>query len=151
MAVEIYIWLPKGQGFGHAAMKVTGGVPAGDVYMSRWPGYSSEALFTGPGASHRYEADVAEEGGPPRVVRLTKLDETAVKKAIAELKTKNEYNFWTLNCCSQVKECLDAGIRHGTLFSWGIIATTGGLVSYQAGNSPWGLLKYAQLVHATFG
>jgi len=151
MAVEVYVWLPKGTNVGHAAMKVTGGIPGGDMYLSRWPGKVSEVIIPGVGVARRYADDVASEGGPPSVVRLTKLDETAIKKAIVDSHTKNLYQFLSMNCSSQVKKCLDAGITGSTLLNLGIMATTGLAVSYQANHTPWGVYQYAQLIHATYG
>jgi hypothetical protein len=63
MAVEVCVWLPRGTNIGHAAMKVTGGFPAGDMYLSRWPGKVSEVVI--PGVAKRYADDLTAEGGPP--------------------------------------------------------------------------------------
>jgi hypothetical protein len=79
------------------------------------------------------------------------LDETAIKKAIIDSHTKNLYQFLALNCSTQVKKCLDAGIPGSTVLNVGIVLTTGLLVAYQGNHTLWGVYRYARLIQSTYG
>jgi len=110
MAVEVYYWLGVP---GHLALRVDGGTPAGSMYLSRWPG----GLFTaidiiggGPGRNNSFAADMKAEGmRTPLTVRLTKLDETAVKKAVEYCNKHLYYHDLVSNCSSYVRFCLEVG------------------------------------------
>jgi hypothetical protein len=119
MAVVVYVWFLDPSNCGHAAMKVDGGLPVGEVYLSRWPDNTPgqlkatiQALAYGAEAiSRSYANDVKAEGGrSPHSVRLTSVDESAIKKAIDENAKKRYYQFLIDNCAVQVSECLDAGV-----------------------------------------
>jgi hypothetical protein len=142
MAVQIYIWFPKlpEGNIGHAAMKVDGGDPAGSVYLSRWPG-SYSAVLAGSGTNQSYRDDVTAEGGTPSVVRLTKLNETAIKYTIKTACTVNLYSFVVLNCATQVGMCLNAGIPKIPLSAIEIAAIS----------TPWNLYLYARLLWPLYG
>lgn len=129
MAVEVYWWPPKGTNVGHAAMKVDGGAASGVVYLSAWPGSMASIVF-GPAAFNTYAADVAAEGGSPHVVRLTKLNESAIKMAIKADQGFSHYSFVLGNCATQVALCLNAGLP---LYA-----------PHPFINAPWGLYVYAR-------
>jgi hypothetical protein len=146
MAVEVYIWFPDPPNIGHAAMKVTGGSPMGDMYLSHWPGSLAAALAFGSGVNNRYNDDVSAEGGDPSVVRITGLDETAIKAKVKSLIEHNLYSFWALNCATGVSIALDAGVS--TLASLAANAVDIGLPAGTNRNTPWGLYAYARTLAA---
>ena len=151
MAVEVYVWLPRADGnIGHASMYVDGGTPAGPMYLSQWPGSSFiKALTIGSACGQSYADDVKAEGGKPSVVRLTKLDETAVKKAIEYFQKHGLYGFFLLNCANQVKLCLDWGVS-----GMGHLATILGrtnVIGYQLNDTPWGVYCYARGLTLLYG
>lgn len=147
MAVTVYVWLPSASNFGHAALKVDGGIPPGDVYFSRWfaPGSNAtlKAITIGTaGANASFEADKkAEEGRAPIAVRLTYLDESAIKKKIEALNAHSDYNFWHHNCAMQVREVLNAGVSMA--LGMAVSLATPGLIIH---NSPAGVLMYANVL-----
>ena len=139
MAVEVYWWPP--QEFletGHASMLVDGGSPADPMYLSAWPvprdwmgAVYSKALFKS------YARDVADEGGvAPHVVRLTKLNETAIKTAIKEVKGFGHYGLFTMNCAALTAYCLSKGTSMPPPLS---VVT------------PWTLWGYAQALRPVYG
>lgn len=147
MAVEIYFWPPKLDGtIGHAAIMVDGGSPAGRVYLSAWPGELLAILF-GNAAFNEYNDDVSSEGKRnPEVVRLTKLDETAIKAQIQKIKGAGKYAFAAFNCASQASLCLDAGVpyrllRHGMEI---LAGPTGVPFQTSVIHTPWNLWLYAK-------
>ena len=157
MAVEVYVWFPDTSlNCGHAAMKVDGGVPVGEVYLSRWPDNtpgqfkaSIQAITYGAGSVTRsYANDVKAEGGrSPHSVRLTSVDETAIKNAIDANAKKGYYQFFTDNCAVQVRECLDAGVGGSSIMK--LVAFPiwqNPIASWQLNSPPWGLLSYARFL-----
>jgi len=137
MAVEVYVWLPSGLNVGHAAIKVTGGSPPGDVYMSAWP-KTQLSKIVGPMVNQTYAQDVASEGKAPTTFRLNYLNETAVKAKIDALMKQNTYAILTDNCCSHVKEALDAGLNFA--LSTAMTMSTGFV------SNPFQLVGYCQLI-----
>jgi hypothetical protein len=114
--VEVYCWAPKISGnIGHAAMKVNGGDPSGTLYLSRWPdpsvtGAVASVVSAYSGSTQPFADDVASEGGQPAVVRLTRLNEAAIKRTVARLNRASVYAFLWMNCATQVRMCLEAGL-----------------------------------------
>lgn len=146
MAVEVYFWPPKGSNIGHAAIMVDGGAPRGKMYLSAWPGSLLSVIVAGAGTFNQYSDDVAAEGGPPQVVRLTKLDETAIKAQVEKCRRGAVYSFPGFNCASQASICLNAGLPTATL-QWAL-DMIGGPTSYPFRTSkidtPWTLFVYAK-------
>jgi hypothetical protein len=147
MAVEVYFWSPKKGNIGHAAIMTDGGVPPGPSYLSVWPGTALAIIF-GPAAFNKYQDDVASEGGRPQVVRLTKLDETAIKAQIEKCREAARYGFITLNCATQASICLNAGVPGAKLRL--ALDMLGGPLGYVFStsviNTPWNLFLYARLL-----
>jgi hypothetical protein len=153
MTVEVYVWFPEAKkgNFGHAAMKVDGGKPPGPIYLSRWPASVYEVLV-GRGANRKYGEDVKREGKAPKTVRLTKLDETAIKSAIKRNLTVNVYSFHLYNCSTQVGLCLREGITGVTgaalssvdLTMKGLLGIRYSAVKFSSINTPWNLYLFAQ-------
>jgi len=148
MAVEVYFWPPKGENIGHAAIMVDGGSPPGRAYLSAWPGSALSILF-GAGSYNAYSDDVGAEGGPPNVVRLTKLDETAIKAQIEKCKQAGMYSFTVLNCATQASICLNAGVPHNLLHEAfdavvGLANPAGFFAQTSTINTPWTLFLYAK-------
>ena len=133
MAVTVYFWQPHIAGgefnFGHAAVKIDGGSPPGDVYFSVWA-KGEIHFFWGPGAMMSYHDDMRLEQTSPHTARLTRLNETAMKEWIK--KQDLHYSPFFQNCAANAAMCL----RAGTAFSnWpNFIALT--RVSI---NTPWAL------------
>jgi hypothetical protein len=115
MTVEAYYWAPSPPNVGHAALWVSGGSPASDVYLSAWPGGALSILFGEADATRTYEKDCNEEEDTPYYVALTKLDETAIKAAIQASKKAQLYSFLAFNCAVQASVCLNAGEPNQTL------------------------------------
>jgi len=139
MAVEVYYWEPKGGSVGHAAIKVNGGTPPGEEYFSLWPGSEWSIWLAGSGGFKTYEFDYEDhkkDGSYPQVVRLTKLDETAIKARIKTLKGIGVYSLSVANCASQTGLCLRAGVPL--------------LVPYPFPNSPWAVYWYARSLMFSF-
>ena len=151
MAVEVYFWPPKGSNIGHAAIMTDGGTPAGQSYLSAWPG-DALAVFFGTAAFNQFDDDVRSEGGRPQVVRLTKLDETAIKAQIEKCKQAGKYGFLGLNCATQASICLNAGVPGARLQQ--ALELLGGPNSYLFGtsviNTPWNLFLYARTLRLTY-
>ncbi len=146
MAVEVYYWFGAP---GHVAIKVDGGSPPGTMYLSRWPRNLRTVLVMGfEGAGNSYSEDVAAEGGPPHVVRFTRLDETAVKKAIKAANEFMVYNDFQANCSTHVRFCLDAGITGGGRVV--AAATHGGAFGWLAEDTPFGVYGYASALHSAY-
>lgn len=148
MAVEVYFWPPKGENIGHAAIMVDGGSPPGKAYLSAWPG-SVLSIIAGPGAFNAYSSDLAAEGGAPQVVRLTKLDETAIKEQIEKCKRGGVYSFPSFNCATQASICLNAGVPYNMLHQAAdLLAGAGNPLGYvfqtSTINTPWNLWLYAK-------
>ena len=145
MAVEVYWWvnLP-----GHVALRVDGGLPLGPMYLSRWPNTLATELVIGyEGKANSFADDMIAEGGHrPFVVRLTKLNETAVKKAIVLANRVMVYNDFQANCSSHVRACLDAGVG-------GVVGSLahGGLVGFAMSDNPVGVFSYAKSLEALYG
>src|ERR1039457_1598948 len=60
--------------------ELMGVFPAGPMYLGRWPKTLKTALMASlEGTGNQYGEDVAAEGGIPFTVRLTKLNETAIR------------------------------------------------------------------------
>lgn len=148
MAVEVYYWNGKP---GHVAIRVDGGSPPGTMYLSRWPATLSTALLVSLEAQgNQYGEDVAAEGNrTPLAVRLTKLDETAVKNAIVRANRLMIYNDFAANCASHVKFCLDAGLP-GVAKALGAV-TSRGLLGFIAGDTPFGVYHYACGLRTLYG
>ncbi|HLV86307.1 MAG TPA: hypothetical protein VKV39_04970 [Candidatus Sulfotelmatobacter sp.] len=139
VSVEVYIWTPSIHNFniGHAAIKVTGGMPPGDVYLSAWP-KTQLGKILGPMVRQKYADDIAAEDGKlPTTFRFYSLDETAIKAKIDQLVRENTYAILTDNCCSHVRDGLNAGVN------WALATTltlsSGGLVS-----NPFQLTAYCR-------
>lgn len=140
--VEVYLFV----GFpGHISLKVDGGSPSGTMYLSRFPA-TNLAKFAGPGIDQNYAQDVADYGAP-HVVRLSKLNETAVKSAVVTAQRTMVYSAFLANCASHVKFCLDSGVtgsRIGGTIGW---LGMGAAVS----ETPYGVYAYAQSLRAISG
>jgi hypothetical protein len=147
MAVEVYYWVGVP---GHVALRVDGGLPGGRMYLSRWPGKLATALLVSlEGKGNSYEDDMVAEGhAPPLTVRLTRLDETAVKSAIALANRLMIYNDFEANCASHVRACLEAG-QHG-VSKLGSLVTRGGLLGFAFGDTPPGVYAYARTLAALY-
>lgn len=144
MSVELYVWFPKplSGNIGHASMRVDGGLPGGEVYLSRWPG-SLSAVLAGRGTNNFYMTDVNVEGGPPTVVRLNNLDETAIKASIRKVLTYNFYSFLALNCAQQVDLCLSEGLS-GLGYALSYVPAVQAM-------TPWTLYAKAKAMAAAIG
>jgi hypothetical protein len=147
MAVEVYYWAGVP---GHVALRVDRGTPAGVMYLSRWPGSLMTALVMGyEGRGNRYEDDVAAEGNTlPHTVRLTKLNETAIKRAIVLANRAMVYNDFEANCSSHVRACLDAGLDGAGAV--GAAVTHGGALGFLSGDTPPGVYFYALGLRALY-
>lgn len=112
MTVEVYYWPPDfAEGaIGHASIRIDGGAPKGEMYLSAWPGSPLSIFMLGPGTNNGYMTDVSAEKRQPEVVRLTQLDESACKKAATTITGLHTYNFAMFNCAVQASLCLSAGI-----------------------------------------
>lgn len=146
MTVDVYVWLPKGQEIGHAALLVNGSTPGSTVYLSQWPGEFSAIYWPGKGASNTPKDDIEIEKRQPHVVRLWKLNEVAVRTEIYKKKKSNHYWFLYSNCASQVRDCLDAGIPYSSVARYGVYTFEGVGIGYQAANTPWGVYIYAKII-----
>jgi hypothetical protein len=159
--VEVFFWEAHEGCFGHVAMKVTGGVPPGEVYLSRFPITSAgdartRLLIMSIGVatvSKAYEDDVRAEGNmqPTGKVQMYNLDETAIKKKIQET-NGGRYEIFVSNCATTVRTCMDAGIPFGKA----ALLTAGGLSTglipmYSLYNSPRGVYSYARVVKGLVG
>jgi hypothetical protein len=141
--VEVYFWngIP-----GHIALKVTGGTPPGTLYLSSFPGSIWTALDVGyKGENHTYEMDTTSYG-LPHIVRLSKLNETAVKTAVAAAIRSMIYNDFLYNCASHVKYCLECGLLNSPNLARASIYSTGALFSH----SPQGVFTYAAALEALY-
>ena len=107
MAVEVYWWPLKGYSLGHAAIMVDGGSPSGPMYLSANPGSMISAIY-GPAVYKSYATDLLD--GPPMVVRLTKLNETAIKTVAKSVTGFAHYSLFIGNCATQASICLNAGL-----------------------------------------
>ncbi len=147
MTVEINVWFPTVKGdIGHASMMVDGGDPPGAMYLSRWPGSLAAALVAGKGANNRFDDDVSAEGGrQPSKIRLTKLDETAIKKAMKKYLTDDLYSFLLLNCAQQVDQCLTKGLPTAGIIISALTAPA------TAANTPWTLYVKAKELSVLYG
>lgn len=145
MAVEVYWWMNLP---GHVALRVDGGLPLGPMYLSRWPKNALTALVVSPaGHANSFADDMIAEGGRrPFVVRLTKLNETAVKKAIVLANRLMVYNDFEANCSSHVRACLDAGVG-------GVVGSLahGGVIGFAVSDNPVGVFTYAKSLEALYG
>ena len=139
MSVEVYVWMPSIRNFniGHAAIKVTGGMPPRDVYLSAWPKTQLSKIL-GPMVNQKYADDVAAEAGKqPTKFRFNSLDETAIKAEIDQMMRENTYAILTDNCCSHVRASLNAGLNWALATT--LTLTSGGFVS-----NPFQLVSYCQ-------
>ena len=140
--VEVYTWWPSPPNIGHAAMMVSAGTSQ-QMYLSRWPGSLGAALAMGPGLDNRYQDDVSSEGGNPSVVRLDGLDEDSMRDAVVAYQKSNLYSFFALNCATQVKMCLNAGVpAYVQIASFGLDLGSGPTCT------PWGLYAWAKTLAA---
>lgn len=138
--VEVYLWT----GFpGHLSLKVDGGSPAGPMYLSCFPA-TQLAKLAGTGVDQNYAQDLADYGAP-HVVRLSRLNETAVKKAVALAQKTMIYSLPAANCASHVKFCLDSGV--GGL----AVISVRGAIGFAVSDTPWGVYTYAQGLRALYG
>lgn len=136
-------WSPR---VGHIALKVNGGAPAGVQYLSSFPGSIWTALDLGyKGENHTYEMDTREYG-LPNVVRLSKLNETAVKTAVTGATRSMIYNDFLYNCASHVRYCLECGASGPTVARVDMY-TTGAVFSH----TPRGVFTYAMSLQVLFG
>lgn len=99
---------------GHVSLRVTGGTPAGDIYMSWFP--TEHGSLSSPARrGQTFEQDVHEEGTQPldslRVGTEQKtLDETAMKAWWARfLQNPPQWSLYDTNCSQLVIEALRAG------------------------------------------
>jgi hypothetical protein len=133
---------------------VDGGSPPGKAYLSAWPG-SILSIIAGSGAFNAYSDDISSEGGPPQVVRLTKLDETAIKQQIESCKRGGVYSFPGFNCATQASICLNAGVPYNTLhqaldFVAGLGNPTAFVTQTSTINTPWNLFLYAKALASKY-
>ena len=152
MTVTVYFWPPKGEAIGHASIMADGGQPAGKAYLSAWPGDLLSVFLVGDAAYHEFLDDVASEGNrQPHSVALTKLNETAIKAKMADLKKRNHYSFPGANCATQASICLNAGLPSNPALD----ALTLGLSTLNPAsyflrtdviNTPWTLYVYAKVL-----
>ena len=140
--VEVYLW--QTGSFGHISLKVDDGSPPGTMYLSRFPA-SMWGMLAGGGYDQKYAQDLRSYGAPS-VVRLSRLNETSVKKAVVHAEKTMIYSFLEANCSTHVKFCLDAGI--GGL---SIISNMGGAFGFVLNDSPWGVFHYAEALRALYG
>src|SRR5215216_4890346 len=101
MTVTVYFWPPeyRTNSVGHASIMVDGGLPAGQAYLSAWPGSLLSIFLVGEGSYHEFLDDIASENNrKPAAVALRKLDESAVKAKMADMKRRSSYSFAGANC-----------------------------------------------------
>ena len=89
--ITVYVWNFRGTSvaWGHASMRVNGGSPPGEVYISWWPQGSGRSpkvpgvdqIYTVTAIRGRTYADDVrdEEQAPDHVIIFSGLDETAIK------------------------------------------------------------------------
>lgn len=148
MTVTVYYWPPDWDtdSVGHASIMVDGGQPPGQAYLSAWPGSLLSIILVGEGAYHEYRDDIESEyNRKPAAVVLRKLDESAIKEKMSDLKKRSYYSFVSANCATQAGICLKAGVPLSAL------DTALSLVAPQTAyltniNSPWTLYGYAKLL-----
>jgi hypothetical protein len=153
MAVEVYWWPPKGgdKSVGHAAIMVDGGKPAGRAYLSVWPG-ELLSIVIGSASFFEYQDDVRTEGGRPRVVRLTRLNETAIRTQVKNLQQTARYSFVAMNCATQASICLNAGLPAGIRLLQTALDFMGpNRISMTVMNTPWNLFAYAKSLSPHYG
>src|SRR5262249_3295160 len=110
--VTVYYWPARGDNIGHVAMMVTGGMPAGPVYISWWPnGSGIKELFVkgalGSAISSLTE-DIKLEGFLPLFLVVPGLDESKIKARWSDWK-KGDYRALDKNCANTVAAALYAG------------------------------------------
>ena len=151
MAVEVYFWPPKSGNVGHAAIMADGGQPEGAAYFSAWPG-TAASIFFGPATFNAYQDDLSSEGGKPAVVRLTRLDETAIKEQMQNCRTANRYSFIALNCATQASICLNAGVPGGSIrLAMDLLSgSMGFLFGTSVISTPWNLYLYAKSLEGNY-
>ncbi len=149
--ISIYIWDFQGKedAWGHASMKVTGGTPPGEIYISWWPESKNrigqipyvdeierligneipyvDDIYTVSAIKNRtYKNDVAGEGGDPnRTIIFTGLDETKIKTWWENL-LRNTHAQWTTlgqNCSTTVAQALAVGAAGDIVSSFGWLST----------------------------
>jgi hypothetical protein len=139
--ITVYIWgFRESVAWGHASLRVNGGTPPGEIYISWWPESDGQRtkvpgipqIFTVNAIRGRkYEDDVAGEGQPPdHVINFSALDETAIKKWWTQL-LQGAHPQWSpliQNCSTIVAHALAAGAGddmvtgfEGWLNSWNTV------------------------------
>lgn len=98
---------------------------------------------------NEYIADLSEEGLERLVVRLTKLDEAAIKKQIESCKRGSVYSFPGFNCATQASICLNAGVPYNNVHqALDAISSMGNPLAFVTQtstiNTPWDLFLYAK-------
>jgi hypothetical protein len=119
MSVTIYVWKMGGGNVGHASMKVSGGAPPGDLYISWWPpdggGKATDLISTdGHDVMTSYDQDKDNEGhDADGVVTFNDgdLDEGAFKTWWnGKISDKTQtYKLFSNNCSTAVAEGMKAG------------------------------------------
>jgi len=121
--ITVYVWNFRGTSvaWGHASMRVNGGSPPGEVYISWWPQGSGRSpkvpgvdqIYTVTAIRGRTYADDVrdEEQAPDHVIIFSGLDETAIKTWWADLLRNTHAQWSTLgqNCSTTVAHALASG------------------------------------------
>lgn len=111
--VTVFIWRPTRTAYGHAAMRVTGGKPSGNIYISWWPSDAVSGVDCSPADPNTSLAqDIAAENNrrPDFAIDITGLNETAIKRWWARY-ARRATQWCTLwpNCSTVVARALEAG------------------------------------------
>jgi len=115
--ITAYIWTPRGAAYGHASLRITGGTPLGEAYVSYWPMTpgSTKLFCSMPSRNRTLEQDVSGEDGqrPHHQITLDGLNETAIKAwwhiQSARRDADADWCTVTRNCSTIVAESLRVG------------------------------------------
>lgn len=133
--ITVYVWDSAGGGstggfvgiegaaVGHAAMEISGGEPAGVIYVSWWPRVDTYwgALTGTPAHAHRtLSQEIYDEGGlePAHSICIpgqgegrsgNGLDQSAMKEWWKEWQRDTTYRLADRSCCTTIVRCLLSG------------------------------------------
>jgi hypothetical protein len=122
--VTLYTWVPHDSDVGHSSMLVSGGDPAGSIYISWWPDHGGKlaSLISCPAkvdhvVPKSVENDVVLEDGEKPFFRteINGLNETKIKEFWANWQKNPTFGILHRNCAVTTRKGLDAGTPRGVL------------------------------------